>query len=173
MIDPAVTLRVLEGEPADMAALQAVIEGAPRYAELVTGVPPGPADAQSVYTMLPPGKGYEDKFVLGIESNATMVGCIDCIRGYPAANTAYVGLLLVAERHQRRGIGQAACRALEAFVRRWDGITTLRLGALRTNAPAQHFWRVQGFRPTGETKPYRYGPIVTDSLLFEKPLGAN
>lgn len=38
-----------------MAELQRVIEEAPAYAHLITGVPPGPADAQSTYTMLPEG----------------------------------------------------------------------------------------------------------------------
>jgi RimJ/RimL family protein N-acetyltransferase len=170
MTEPVVTLRILEGEPVDMAALQAVIEGAPVYAQLVTGASPGAADAQSVYTMLPPGKGYDDKFVLGIEADGAMVGCIDCIRGYPDASTAYVGLLLIAEKHRRRGLGRAACRALEACVSRWDGITRVRLGVLRTNEDARRFWLAQGFRATGETKPYRYGPIVTATLLFEKRL---
>jgi hypothetical protein len=53
-----VTLRALGGEPDEMLALQRVIEDAPRYAHLITGVPPGPADAQSLYTILPEGKSY-------------------------------------------------------------------------------------------------------------------
>lgn len=61
-----VTLRLLRGGREEMSTLQRVLEAAPIYAERVTGVPPGQADAQSMYSALPPGKGYEDKFVLGI-----------------------------------------------------------------------------------------------------------
>jgi hypothetical protein len=61
-----VTIRELKGDPSEMAELQRVIEDAPTYAQLVTGAPPGRADAQSTYTVLPEGKSYEDKFVFGI-----------------------------------------------------------------------------------------------------------
>ena len=43
-----------------MAELQHVFESAPRFAELVTGVPPGLADAQSQYSILPDGKTYRN-----------------------------------------------------------------------------------------------------------------
>jgi hypothetical protein len=68
-----------------MAALQRVIEDAPTYAELVTGAPPGLADAQSTFTALPPGKTYADKHVFGIYQGSRMVGCIDLIHGHPVA----------------------------------------------------------------------------------------
>ena len=42
-------LRTFTGEPAEMAALQAVFEAAPRYFEAVCGGPPGPAEAQSTF----------------------------------------------------------------------------------------------------------------------------
>ena len=84
-----VTLRELNGERAEMADLQRVIEAAPRYAQLVTGVPPGQADAQSTYSILPEGKSYDDKFVFGIYLDDRMIGCVDLIRGYPNTSTAY------------------------------------------------------------------------------------
>jgi hypothetical protein len=53
-------LRQLSGESHEMADLQRVLEQAPRYAQLVTGSPPGRADAQSTFTILPDGKTYAD-----------------------------------------------------------------------------------------------------------------
>ena len=41
-----------------MRDLQRVFEDAPGYYERTTGVPPGPAEAQSTYTILPEGKGW-------------------------------------------------------------------------------------------------------------------
>jgi hypothetical protein len=62
MTDNTVSIRLLEGEPAEMRELQRVLEEAPTYAHRVTGVPPSRADAQSTYTVLPEGKSYDDKF---------------------------------------------------------------------------------------------------------------
>jgi RimJ/RimL family protein N-acetyltransferase len=165
-----VELRPLQGERAEMAALQRVLEGAPRYAELITGAPPGPADAQSTYSALPEGKWYDDKFVFGIYCGADMVGCADLIRGYPDPHTAWLGLLLVAEAFERRGFGSAACRELEAVIRSWGSCQRIRLSVVRVNAQALRFWRKVGFAPTGETKPYRYGALVSEHILLEKRL---
>lgn len=165
-----VRLRILTGEAEEMRALQQVIEDAPRYAHLMPGVPAGPADAQSLYTILPEGKSYDDKFVLGIYSGASMVGCADLIRGYPDLSTAYVGLLLIAEQHEGKGIGSAAFRELERLALSWRTCSCLRLGIARTNERAFRFWSKFGFAPTGEVKPYRYGAVVSETVLFAKAL---
>lgn len=129
-----VSLRLLEGEPSEMAELQQVIEEAPTYAHLVTGVTPGPADAQSTYSMLSEGKSYEDKFVFGIYSGSEMVGCVDLIRGYPDPSIAWLGLLLVSEEHQGEGIGTMAARLVEDFVQGWGGCDRIRLAVVWANA---------------------------------------
>ena len=108
-----VTLRLLEGEAAEMRELQRVLEATPGYAQLVTGSPPGPAEAQSTYTILPEGKSYEDKFVFGVYLESKMVGCIDLVRGYPEPRIAHLGLLLLAEPFQHLGIGKAAYGLVE------------------------------------------------------------
>jgi hypothetical protein len=83
-----IQIRELRGEPEDMAEFQRVLEGVPDYFERVMGGPPGPAEAQSDYTLLPEGKSYADKFVYGIFRKGAMVGCADVIRGYPTDDTA-------------------------------------------------------------------------------------
>ncbi len=166
-----VSLRPLEGETDDMLALQRVLDDAPRHAHLVTGLPPGPADAQSVYTILPEGRSYDDKFVFGIFEGATMVGCIDCIRGYPETGTAHIGLLLVAESFEGRGIGRAAYAELEGLIAGW-GCSRVRLGVVRTDDRVFAFWKRLGFVPTGEIKPHRYAAVVSELVVFHKRLGA-
>lgn len=165
------SLRLLHGEPDEMAALQRVLEAAPAYAERVTGAPPGRADAQSTYSVLPPGKGYEDKFVLGIEHDNRMVGCADLIRGYPDDDVALLGLLLIAEPFERRGIGAAAYGPIERCVRAWGpGCTRVRIGVVMTNASVVPFKTKLGFVPTGEVKPYRYANVVSETRVPEKSL---
>jgi hypothetical protein len=46
-----IQIRELRGEPKDMAEFQKVLEEAPDYFERVMGSPPGPAEAQSNYTL--------------------------------------------------------------------------------------------------------------------------
>ena len=165
---PSVTLRVLVGEPRELVDLQRVIEAAPGYAELVTGVPPGFADAQSTYTALPEGKTYDDKFVYGIYLDDEMVGCVDLIRGYSDEVTAFLGLLLIGEPFQRRGVGSAAFRAVERVVSNWGSCHRIRLSVLRAHDHAIPFWTSLGFAATGETKPYAYGTVVSEHVLYEK-----
>ncbi len=165
-----VVIRLLEDEPSEMAELQRVIEEAPVYAQLVTGVTPGPADAQSMYTILPEGKSYEDKFVFGVYRVGEMVGCADLVRGYPDPATVYLGLLLISQRYQRQGIGRRAFELLEEFARGWGTCDRIRLAVIRTNEVVIPFWRRLGFEATGEVRPYRYGSVASESILMEKRL---
>src|SRR5204862_3803495 len=146
------TLRALTGEPDEMAALQRVLEAAPRYFHTVTGLPPGRAEAQSAFTALPPGKDYDDKRVWGLYAGDEMIGCADVIRDYPARGKAMIGLLLLTENWQRRGLGRAFALLLEQVIAQWPEITTLRIGVIDRNEGALVFWRKVGYVETGEVK---------------------
>ena len=41
---------------------------------------------------------------------------------------------------------------------------------VRTDEALVPFWTQLGFEPTGEVKPYRYGPVISEVLVFEKRL---
>ncbi len=166
-----VTLRLLGGGRAEMTELQRVLEGAPDYARRVTGLPPGPDDARSTRSMLPPGKGDEDKFVYGVFLGGAMVGCADVVRGWPDAGTAMIGLLLVDEAHQGQGIGGRALSALEREIGGWAGCRRIRIAVVLTNAEVIPFWERMGFAATGERKPYRHGSVESEAVILEKAIG--
>lgn len=168
--DSEIALRLLDGSAGSMAELQRVLEGAPIYAQLVTGAPPHQTDAQNTCSVLPPGKSYEDKFVYGIYLGPQMVGCADLIRGFPDPQTATLGLLLLDEAHQGRGIGRIACLAIEDQVRSWGECTRLRIGIVRTNDRVLPFWSALGFVPSGEVKPYRCGGVHSEVIVLVKSL---
>jgi RimJ/RimL family protein N-acetyltransferase len=168
-IDDALTLRALTGEPAEMAALQRVLEAAPAYFLSITGSPPGSAAAQSTFTALPPGKGYDDKFVWGLYCGDAMIGCADVIRGYPVRESAMIGLLLLAEGWQHRGIGRAFAMLVEQRIASWPEITRFRIGVVASNAGAFAFWRKLGYRETGEVKPAG-SDFLAEVIVLEKPL---
>jgi GNAT superfamily N-acetyltransferase len=161
-------LRLLTGESAEMAALQCVLEAAPAYYRIITGAPPRGALAQSVFTALPPDKGYDDKYVWGLYAGDAMIGCADVIRGYPTREKAVIGLLLLAEPWQRRGLGRAFAMLVEQAVAAWPEITTLRLGVVRLHTGALTFWRKLGYRETGDIKPAGHD-VAHEVIIMENP----
>jgi RimJ/RimL family protein N-acetyltransferase len=169
-VHAVVTLRALLGERAEMAALQQVFESSAAYLNRVTGLPPGPADAQSTYSILPEGKDYDDKFVFGVFVGARMVGCVDLIRAYPDRGTAHIGLLLIAEEFQRQGVGAEAYRQIEREIRGWRTCLRIRVGVVGTNHDVLPFWRRLGFVETGERKPYRYANVLSETIVLEKQI---
>jgi GNAT superfamily N-acetyltransferase len=137
----SVKLRELTGERLEVQAVQELIEAAPDYMYRITGLPPGSADGQSTFLSLPEDKSYEDKFVYGIYWGEQMVGCADVIRAYPKKESAWIGLLLIAEPYQRRGIGAIAYELLENQIRAWPGIQSICLSVIRTNDHVLPFWK--------------------------------
>ena len=169
LTDFRLTLRLLTGATGEMAELQSVLEAAPDYFARVTGSPPGRAEAQSTFTALPPHKTYEDKFVWGLYADEAMIGCADVIRGYPTPEKAIIGLLLIGEPWQRRGLGRAFAALIEQTIGAWPEVVTLRIGVVASNPGAVAFWRKLGYRETGEIKPAGDG-IVREVAVLEKPV---
>jgi hypothetical protein len=68
--------------------VQALLERCADYLELVAGLPPSPELAHDLFTLLPPGKGKEDKLLLGIfAAPGELVGLLDAVRNYPTAGS--------------------------------------------------------------------------------------
>src|SRR5947208_3822698 len=166
--DSPLTLRLLTGAPDEMAALQHVLASAPAYFHTITGLQPGNAEAQSTFTALPPAKNYDDKFVWGFYAGERMIGCADVIRGYPVREKAVIGLLLLAEQWQRRGLGRAFALLVEQVIAGWREIATLRVGVVDCNAAALAFWRKLGYAETGEVK--SNPTFAGDVIVLEKAL---
>jgi GNAT superfamily N-acetyltransferase len=154
----------------DVEVLQSILEGAPDYIRRASGREVRPTDGLAEFKDLPPGKAASDKYTFALVEDGAVVGCLDVLRGYPNPATAYVGLLLITEQHQGRGLGASAWRCFEAHCARWAEIAVLRLAVVETNREAAPFWETMGFRATGEVRPYRTEDLVTHAHLFEKRL---
>ena len=125
--------------------LEEVVLAVPTYSWLTEGKAPDPADALEILGVCPPGIGEDDKFVLAVLEGEELLGCVDLVRGYPDEQTAYIGLLLLKECWQGRGIGSGLVARLMEMAAGW-GCTAMRLGVIETNRPALHFWAKHGFQ---------------------------
>ena len=130
--------------PADVASLQALLESAPGYYMATQDRLPPPTAATDLLSAAPHGKSRDDACVIGFFLAGDLVGCAGLVRGYPAREAAFIGLLLFAESHQGQGYGVAALTQIDAVARSW-GCEKLRLAVIETNARARSFWRGEGF----------------------------
>ena len=130
--------------------------------------PPLP-DRESILsdmTALPPGKGPEDKYFLGLFQGERLTAVMDLILGYPDGSTAYIGFFMVDRAFQGRGTGSALIGDCgEALAR--AGYRRLRLAVDRGNPQSAHFWTKNGFVRTGEEYPNGFSAY----LPMEKSLG--
>jgi GNAT superfamily N-acetyltransferase len=154
----------------DLAQLQKVVECAPAYWLRISGKTAGPDASTATFHALPDGKTYADKFVLGIFWQDRMIGCADIIQGFPNESTVMLGLLLLSESHQGRGLGRVAYSELETLIRSWSGIQTVRIGVIGTNDIVLPFWKSLGFVETGVRRPYQENGIVSENIILEKRL---
>ena len=160
--------KVLTGKADEMLELQKVLESAPNYSLKVSGSLPSSAESQSLFSALPPGKEYKDKFVLGFYSDNEMFGCADIIRGYPNEKVAMIGLLLMSEKFQNQGFGRMTYGLVENLCLSWPEIERARIGVVETNSLVMPFWEKMGFLKTGERKSYSEGIIESTNVVLEK-----
>jgi GNAT superfamily N-acetyltransferase len=104
----------------------------------------GAADAVSTFISLPEGKDYDAKILVGLWKNGALLGALDCIVEFPTQRDWTVGMLVVAERHRRQGIGSSVLRWLEGTARS-RGAENLRVGLLARNVVGAAFLRRCGY----------------------------
>ncbi len=158
-------------DPAHLSALQRVLEEAPTYSLNVSGAPQPPEAAREAFEALPEGFPATNKFVLGIFQSHQMIGCADILRGFPESTTAMIGLLLLSEKHQGKGLGAESFRAAESLIRTWPEIRKIRIAVVLTNAQVLDFWKRCGFQETGNRRPYENGIVKSESVILEKMIG--
>ncbi len=153
-----------------MAALQSVYEACPDYFERCLGGPAGPAEAQSSFANLPPGRFYDDKFVFGILDDDRMIGCAEVFRDHPDPGSAYLTLLLIVPEFRRGGLGGAALEELHDFARTQCGARMMRTALIDPqNAPVGFFSR-HGYQATGERRPDRDFRFESEVTFYQRRL---
>jgi GNAT superfamily N-acetyltransferase len=117
---------------------------------------------------LPAGRRVGDQHIYGIHHDDELIGVAMVLRGWRYPEQAMVGLLLLAEAWQGRGLGRAVYTLLEHQIATWPGMEAVRIGVIASNAPAFPFWRRMGFAETGERK--RDISFLAETVILEKRL---
>lgn len=97
---------------------------------------------------LPPKKTMADKFFVGFYMEDTLVAVMDLITEYPNPETAFIGWFIMNKAFQGQNIGTAIITEVLAYLKEL-GFHFVRLGCIKGNEPAKHFWTKNHFLPLG------------------------
>ena len=99
---------------------------------------------------LPPKKTADDKYYVGYFDRHGLAAILDLILEYPNKDTAFIGFFMTDASIQNKGIGSTIITDLCAYLS-GIGIPYIRLGWVKGNPQAEHFWHKNGFEETGIT----------------------
>jgi len=133
--------------PADAAALQACLDGAPAYFTLTEGEPAAPDRARR---MLADAEADPDRriWLLAPPRGGQALGVLDLHLDHPGPGDAHVGLLLFRESCQGIGHGGETVGALVHALAA-AGYRAVRASVGDENPEARAFWEHQGFAEAG------------------------
>lgn len=100
--------------------------------------------------VLPPKKTADDKYYVGYFHKSRLVAVMDFIMEFPNKDTSFIGFFMTDASLQNKGVGSGIITDLCACLSR-TGITHIRLGWVKGNPQAEHFWHKNGFTETGIT----------------------
>lgn len=150
--------------------LQKVFERSPRYTLNIDGLDSVPEDsAKLALEALPPNILMKDKYVFLVTYKGQNIGAIDLIKGYPTTDIAYIGLLILCEDQQGKGLGRLTYEVLESFILNKLKLGKIQLSYVESN-PVGEYWSKLGFYKIGERKPYEGANKSSFSQKMEKEL---
>ncbi len=114
---------------------------------------------------LPNRKQLFDKYYLGYYQDERLMAVVDLIMRCPDEKSAFIGFFMLEKEIQNRGIGTTMISELAGKLKE-RGCEKIRLGWVKGNPQAEHFWRKNGFRQTGITYDNEdYTVIVAERIL--------
>lgn len=143
----------------DIVHLQELLVRCSEYFELISGQSARPGEAEELLTERPRGSSAADKHVCGVFDRRArhLIGVLDWIRGYPAENDWWLGLLLLDPEVRGQGLGGRLVSASAAWLSQ-QGAQQLWLCVQEQNSPAAEFWRRLGFEDV-RTERQRLGAL--------------
>ena len=123
--------------------------------------PPVPSVSSVIDDMhaLPAGKTAEDKYYVGFYAGKNLVAIMDLIMCYPNDHTAFIGLFMVDNAYQGRGVGSAIIKDCLSCLQE-NGVSLIRLGYMKGNEQSRNFWLKNMFVETGEERINDRGKVI-------------
>jgi GNAT superfamily N-acetyltransferase len=137
------------------------------YMELIEARLPNQQDVEDFFVGLRPGKDLTEKSTFGFFIESEMVGCAETMRGYPAPDSVWIGLLLITQPHQGKGLGKKALALLIETMSGW-GYLQVQLGVVATNLAGYSFWSKNGFRELRRVVNHRF---IGAMIIMERSIG--
>lgn len=144
-------MRIRELFPSETALVAQFYREAPDYWLLAEGRCDPAAQAQDFFTDAPPNCDPAQSDRLGLFVNQRLSGVAEVSYGFPEANDAYLGLMLIGPWAQGSGHGKAFLNHVEALARKRHA-PRLYLAVLDVNPRGRAFWEREGFTGTGLTR---------------------
>ena len=135
----------------DRGAVATFLEEAQDYYRLWLHRAPGEAEVEDIFTSAPPGCDAAQSWRPGLYLDGHLSGVGELSFGWPTAEDAFLGLMILAPRARSAGHGawfhgQILARARAA------GAPRIYLGVLDQNPRAKAFWHRMGYQETGVTR---------------------
>lgn len=145
--DRAVVIRDLD-PVADLALVVTAYAEAADYWTLADPVPPDAARAAAFFTDSPPGCDPARSHRLGLFVADRLSGIAELSFGFPTAQDAYLGSMILAPDARNTGHGPMFLAHVEDLARKARS-PALFLAVLHDNPRGRAFWDRMGFRATG------------------------
>jgi GNAT superfamily N-acetyltransferase len=141
-------MRIRELFPSETALVAQFYREAPDYWLLAEGRCDPQAQASDFFTDAPPNCDPVQSDRLGLFLNQRLSGVAELSYGFPEANDAYLGLMLLGPWAQGAGHGQTFLAHAESLARKRHA-ARLYLAVLDVNPRGRAFWEREGFSDTG------------------------
>lgn len=164
-----------------IAALQQLYRALPAYWALYNfpAAPAGQAENDLHAAAETPGRSLMGMVhplgadaAVGATSGAAgeLIGLFDFRLHWPAPETISIGMVMVAELYQRRGVGRQSWQLLQPWLAATAGMKVARLGVEQFNPGALQFFQHLGFQLTGEANRIKVGDKFVRLLYMEQQI---
>lgn len=144
--DPEIPQIRLLAPSDDAAAVRNLYERAADFVMLESGTAPSDSTVAEYFNDCPPGVDLATSRKLGMfMPGGKLVAIADLAFGYPEADDAYIGLLLVDQNCRGMGLGRAFLEHLMGTARTRNARRLL-IAVLDENTRGRAFWEREGFR---------------------------
>ena len=130
----------------DLDAVEGLYSRAADFWILADRRPPDRHKAAAFFTDTPPGCDPAASHRLGLFQAGTLVGVAELSFGFPLAEDAYLGLMLLDATQRGQGLGALFLAQVQA---RAAPCQRLYLAVLQDNPRGRAFWESHGFTDTG------------------------